>query len=102
VAAKGAEVLLEAWPERRAEATLVVVGDGPFAGRFRALPGTRMLGPLPREQLPVAYAATRFTVVPSVPTARFREPWGLVCNEAMPQAFDRALGAAGALSEPAR
>ena len=45
----------------------------------------RLLGPLPRERLPVAYAAAAFAVLPSIPTPRFREPWGLVCNEAMHQ-----------------
>jgi glycosyltransferase involved in cell wall biosynthesis len=33
----------------------------------------------------VAYAAAELAVLPSIPTARFREPWGLVCNEAMSQ-----------------
>jgi glycosyltransferase involved in cell wall biosynthesis len=33
----------------------------------------------------VAYAAAAFTVVPSIPTPRFKEPWGLVCNEAFEQ-----------------
>jgi glycosyltransferase involved in cell wall biosynthesis len=33
----------------------------------------------------VAYAASEFGVLPSIPTPRFREPWGLVCNEAMHQ-----------------
>jgi glycosyltransferase involved in cell wall biosynthesis len=42
-------------------------------------------GALPRAELPVAYAAALATVVPSIPTPRFREPWGLVCNEAMHQ-----------------
>jgi glycosyltransferase involved in cell wall biosynthesis len=82
---KGIGVLLDAWREVRAEATLVVVGDGPLADGVRATSGARLLGPLPRAELPVAYALTEFTVVPSIPTARFREPWALVCNEAMHQ-----------------
>ncbi len=45
----------------------------------------RALGPVPREELPVAYAAAALLVVPSIPTPRFLEPWGLVCNEAMHQ-----------------
>jgi glycosyltransferase involved in cell wall biosynthesis len=45
----------------------------------------RFLGPLPRPSLPVAYAASEFALLPSIPTPRFREPWGLVCNEAMHQ-----------------
>jgi glycosyltransferase involved in cell wall biosynthesis len=78
---KGIEVLLEAW--RGVEnSTLVLIGDGPLAGKVA---GARLLGPLPRSELPVAYAACALTVLPAIPTARFREPWGLVCNEAMHQ-----------------
>jgi glycosyltransferase involved in cell wall biosynthesis len=66
--------------------TLAVIGDGPLAEHVRATPNTRLLGPLPRERLPVAYAAADMLVLPSIPTPRFREPWGLVCNEALHQA----------------
>ncbi|MBS1868128.1 MAG: glycosyltransferase family 4 protein [Actinobacteria bacterium] len=69
-----------------ASPTLAVVGDGPLAGAVAATPRTRLLGPLPRERLPVAYAAADALVLPSIPTPRFREPWGLVCNEALHQA----------------
>jgi len=83
---KGVAVLLEAWRRVRPGATLVIVGDGPLADAARATPATRLLGPLPRADLPVAYALAELTVVPSIPTPRFREPWALVCNEAMHQA----------------
>jgi glycosyltransferase involved in cell wall biosynthesis len=83
---KGVEVLAQAWPAVSAEATLVVVGDGPLAERISGLPRTRMLGPLPRAALPAAYAASSFALLPSIPTPRFKEPWGLVCNEAFEQA----------------
>jgi glycosyltransferase involved in cell wall biosynthesis len=82
---KGTAVLLDAWRRARTPATLVVIGDGPLAGSVRATPGARLLGPLPRAELPVAYALADATVVPSIPTPRFREPWALVCNEAMHQ-----------------
>jgi glycosyltransferase involved in cell wall biosynthesis len=85
VAEKGVEVLLEAWPTISSDLTLVVVGDGPLAHAVGAGPRTRLLGPLPRTELPVAYAAAEFALLPSVPTRRFLEPWGLVCNEAMHQ-----------------
>jgi glycosyltransferase involved in cell wall biosynthesis len=95
---KGALVLREAWPQVRADATLVVIGAGPCAGALGAARGVRVLGPLPRAELPVAYSAGLATVVPSVPTPRFREPWGLVCNEAMhqgrPVIASTAVGAA--------
>lgn len=86
VAEKGFEVLLEAWRLVRSPATLVVVGDGPLAPAVTGVPGVRLLGPLVRPELPVAYAAAELALLPSIPTARFREPWGLVCNEAMHQA----------------
>ena len=85
VAEKGAEVLRDAVKQLGPGATLVLVGDGPLAAPLGATPGVRLLGPLPRERLPVAYAAADFAVLPSIPTPRFREPWGLVCNEAMHQ-----------------
>jgi glycosyltransferase involved in cell wall biosynthesis len=84
---KGIEVLARAW-ERvagRGTATLVLAGDGPLAAEISAVPGTRLLGAVARDQLPVAYAAAAFTVVPSIPTPRFKEPWGLVVNEAFEQ-----------------
>ncbi|MBV8955247.1 MAG: glycosyltransferase family 4 protein [Solirubrobacterales bacterium] len=84
---KGVALLLEAWRGLGAEASLVLVGDGPLGDAARAAApfGVRWLGPLPREQLAVAYASAAFALLPSIPTARFREPWGLVCNEAMLQ-----------------
>ena len=100
--AKGIAVLLAAWAQIRSEATLVVIGDGPLAGDVRAAPRTRHLGPLPRAELPAAYAAAELAVLPSVRTPRFVEPWGLVCNEAMHQgrpvvATDAVGAAAGGL-----
>jgi glycosyltransferase involved in cell wall biosynthesis len=84
---KGVDVLLDALTTiSDPEATLVLIGDGPLAPRARSTRHARLLGPLPREQLPVAYASAQMTVLPSVPTPRFLEPWGLVCNEAMHQA----------------
>ncbi|HEY2771944.1 MAG TPA: glycosyltransferase family 4 protein [Solirubrobacteraceae bacterium] len=86
VAEKGISVLLEAWRTTGAECgTLVLVGDGPLLGQAQAGPRTCALGSLPRAELPVAYASCECVVVPSIPTPRFREPWGLVVNEAMHQ-----------------
>jgi glycosyltransferase involved in cell wall biosynthesis len=83
---KGVEVIAEAWPQVHRDATLVVIGDGPLRARLEALPRVCVLGPLPRPQLPAAYAAATCALLPSIPTPRFREPWGLVCNEAFEQA----------------
>jgi glycosyltransferase involved in cell wall biosynthesis len=81
---KGLDVLLDAW--RRADlpetAELVVAGDGPLKPGG---PGVAALGQVPREELPKLYAGADALVLPSVPTATFREPWGLVVNEAMQQ-----------------
>jgi glycosyltransferase involved in cell wall biosynthesis len=73
-------------PRHASPPTLVAIGDGPLAEQVQATPNARLLGPLPRERLPVAYAAADALVLPSIPTPRFREPWGLVCNEALHQA----------------
>ena len=90
-------MLLRAW--RRLDipgATLVLAGEGPLRGADE--PGVRFLGQVPRERLPVAYAAADAVVVPSLATRRFLEPWGLVCNEAMhagtPVIASSAVGAA--------
>jgi glycosyltransferase involved in cell wall biosynthesis len=91
---KGVDVLARAWPNAAPEATLVVVGDGPLSSLMAALPRTRMLGPLPRDELPVAYRAAAMALLPSVPTSRFTEPWGLVCNEAMHQGRPMVASAA--------
>ncbi len=83
---KGVQVLLEAWRSAAPDATLVLIGDGPLFSAAAATPGARALGPIERARLPAAYASSAFAVVPSIPTPRFREPWGLVVNEAMHQA----------------
>ncbi len=83
---KGVDVIAKAWPSVRGDATLLVVGDGPLAPRIAGLSRTRAVGALPRAELPVAYAASALGLLPSIPTPRFKEPWGLVCNEAFEQA----------------
>jgi glycosyltransferase involved in cell wall biosynthesis len=95
---KGVEVLARAWPAVRSPATLVAIGDGPLSEQLESLPRTRVIGVLARDRLPAAYAAATFALLPSIPTPRFREPWGLICNEAMdegrPVIATTAVGAA--------
>ena len=85
---KGVDVLLEAWRRARlptAEAALVLVGgdgDRQASGVPRAA-GVLELAARAPAQLRDLYAAADVLVVPSVATATFREPWGLVVNEAM-------------------
>jgi glycosyltransferase involved in cell wall biosynthesis len=83
---KGVDVLLEAWrlANLGAGAVLGMAGEGPLRDRVEA-PGVRPLGYVPRPELPALYAAADVLVLPSVRTATFVEPWGLVVNEAMHQ-----------------
>ena len=85
---KGVDVLLEAW--RRAElgpgARLALAGTGALADAVNAAGrDIRGLGYVPASRLPALYAAADVLVLPSVHTATFLEPWGLVVNEAMLQ-----------------
>jgi glycosyltransferase involved in cell wall biosynthesis len=90
---KGLSVLIEAWRAAEldpADAALVLVGAGPGlssiapAGARRrgdaAIVGLDAASPLELRNM---YAAADVIVVPSVATRTFREPWGLVVNEAM-------------------
>jgi glycosyltransferase involved in cell wall biosynthesis len=81
---KGVGVLVDAW--RRAGlgagATLAFAGRG---GLHPVGRGIRLMGPVDRADLPALYAAADALVLPSIPTATFLEPWGLVVNEAMHQ-----------------
>ncbi len=81
---KGVEVLLDAWRQsglRAPAATLALAGvqrhTSPETDGYVAL------GTLTAEQLRGLYRACDVLVVPSVATRTFREPWGLVVNEAM-------------------
>jgi glycosyltransferase involved in cell wall biosynthesis len=105
--AKGLDVLLEAWRHAglpASGAALVVVGDRYAPGRHSATTAgsVHVLGALSAERLRRVYAASDVLVVPSIPTATFLEPWGLVVNEAMNQgvtviASDAVGAAAGGL-----
>jgi glycosyltransferase involved in cell wall biosynthesis len=94
VVEKGVDVLASAWTRVGSDAQLVVLGDGPLRERLEALPGVSVLGALPRDELPAAYRAAALSVLPSVPTPRFREPWGLVVNESLHQATPVVASAA--------
>jgi len=120
---KGLQVLLPAWRASGLAvpaAALVLVGvrstppwvstggavalSGVHEAPDRAQdgPSVRYVGTLAAEQLRNFYGAADVLVVPSVRTRTFREPWGLVSNEAMNQrvpviASDEVGAAAGGL-----
>jgi glycosyltransferase involved in cell wall biosynthesis len=88
---KGLPVLLAAWSRAGLppDAGLVLAGVGDeLAPRLRSGThdnddGVLCMRPLAREELRSVYASCDVLVLPSVRTRNFREPWGLVVNEAM-------------------
>jgi glycosyltransferase involved in cell wall biosynthesis len=123
---KGLGVLIEAWrdPSLAApSAALVLVGVGsappwvPAGGAVRRssgavdpsadMPDPIWMGPVAPHRLRALYGAADVLLVPSIPTRTFREPWGLVVNEAMNQklpviASDAVGAAAGGLVRDGR
>jgi glycosyltransferase involved in cell wall biosynthesis len=98
-------VLLEAWRRAGVDGELVVVGPGAATGiDARNVTFTGALAP---HQVRNFMARASVLVMPSVPTRAFREPWGLVANEAMHMnlpviATDAVGAAAGGLVRHAR
>jgi glycosyltransferase involved in cell wall biosynthesis len=102
VAEKGLNVLLQAWRAAKLpapDAELMLAGtENIYMEGLSVL----ALGQLNAEELRRVYAACDVLVVPSLRTRTFREPWGLVVNEAMNQglaviASDAVGAAAGGL-----
>ncbi|HYF66015.1 MAG TPA: glycosyltransferase family 4 protein [Herpetosiphonaceae bacterium] len=117
VAEKGYDYLLRAWAAAgesvgRARATLLIVGEGDDRGRLEALAAAlgvaatvRFAGYVPAGETRPFYALADLFVLPSVTTASFKEPWGLVVNEAFNQgapviASDAVGAAAGGMVRP--
>jgi glycosyltransferase involved in cell wall biosynthesis len=92
-AAKGPQLLVEAWPAVVAagiDARCTLVGEGPLrdalAARIAELGLTdqiRLAGSVPNADLPSVYRGADVTVIPSILTDDFAEPWSLAVNEAM-------------------
>jgi glycosyltransferase involved in cell wall biosynthesis len=111
---KGVRVLIEAWSTSglvAPYAALVLVGVGsspPWVPAGGAVVSNLVcLEAVAPERLRDLYAAADALVVPSIRTRTFREPWGLVVNEAMnrhlPVIASDAVGAvAGGLVQDAR
>jgi glycosyltransferase involved in cell wall biosynthesis len=109
---KGIAVLIDAWRAADlapSDAALVLVGGragltsiaraGARGLRDAGIVGLDAVGP---AELRSMYAAADVLVLPSLPTRTFREPWGLVVNEAMNRrlaviASDAVGAAAGGL-----
>ena len=103
---KGIRVLLRAWRQAGLgpDAQLLLAGEGRIGPEE---PDVHWLGPVDREVLPRLYAGADALVLPSLRTATFREPWGLVVNEAMRQgtpviASDQVGAVAGGLVRDGR
>jgi glycosyltransferase involved in cell wall biosynthesis len=99
---KGLRVLVEAWSMsglRAPTAALVLVGAGSTPPWVPAGGAVVALDSVSPTELRNFYAAADVLVLPSIPTRTFREPWGLVVNEAMnrglPVIASDAVGAAG-------
>jgi glycosyltransferase involved in cell wall biosynthesis len=107
---KGVAVLLRAWRSSglsAPSAALVLVGGGPIRARAAATGAALLEGPQDPASLRNFYAGSDVVVIPSIPTRDFREPWGLVANEAFNQgvpviATDAVGAAAGGLIEHER
>jgi glycosyltransferase involved in cell wall biosynthesis len=85
---KGAMLLLEAWRSSglgASAAALVLVGAGHGLARIPAGGAVAVLDAQPPEQVRNFLAGADVCVIPSLRTRSFREPWGLVANEAMNQ-----------------
>jgi glycosyltransferase involved in cell wall biosynthesis len=85
---KGPQVLIQAWTFSglsALSAALVLVGGGPIRARTAATGAVLSEGRRSPAEVRNFYAGSDVVVVPSVPTRDFREPWGLVVNEAFNQ-----------------
>jgi glycosyltransferase involved in cell wall biosynthesis len=100
---KGVAQLLDGWRAAGldpARAAIILAGEG--HGAAAGVPGVEVVGPLIPENLRNFYAGADVVAIPSIPSPRFVEPWGLVANEAMNQhcaviATDAVGAAAGGL-----
>ena len=107
---KGIAVLIRAWRAsglHAPAAALVLVGEGRFRAPPLATGAVLRVGAMAPAQVRNFYAGSDVVVLPSIPTRDFREPWGLVANEAFHQgvpviATDAVGAAAGGLIENER
>jgi glycosyltransferase involved in cell wall biosynthesis len=108
--AKGLYYLLEAFASiNNRNAILLFAGDGAYRKRLESMArekgvmeNVRFAGHVQPDQTPTYYAFASVYVLPSITTDTFKEPWGLVVNEALNQglpviATDAVGAAAGGM-----
>ena len=104
---KGHAYLVSAFQQllRRTTASLLLIGDGPLRDSIQRQcdaadisARVHFIEHVPNTELARYYALASAMVLPSISTPTFREPWGLVVNEAMnsglPVIATDAVGAA--------
>lgn len=103
---KGLRYLLEAFKNvpRELCASLLLIGGGEEKELLKAfisehaLQHVHIIDHVPNEELAEYYAIADIFILPSITTATFKEPWGIVINEAMnqgcPVIATNAVGAA--------
>jgi glycosyltransferase involved in cell wall biosynthesis len=89
---KGVSYLIEAVAKLKNERIcLMLIGEGPLRGALEkqcvesGLGCFVFIGKVPNSELYKYYALANVFVLPSITTREFKEPWGLVVNEAMNQ-----------------
>jgi glycosyltransferase involved in cell wall biosynthesis len=101
---KGIEDLVRAISLTREPLELALIGSGPEEQNLRRLASelgaegrVSFVGYVDQRRLPALFRFCNALVLPSVTTARFKEPWGLAANEAMaaglPVVATEAVGA---------
>jgi glycosyltransferase involved in cell wall biosynthesis len=92
----------------RADVRALIVGDGPEAGRLRALASELGLAgvvefraAVPYEQMPALYAQASCLVLASLPVRYWEEQFGMVLAEAMAGHLPIVASASGAIPEVA-
>lgn len=99
---KGIDELVTAFADINRDARLRVIGVGSAEEQLWAAASRdsriEVVGHVPNDKIPRELERARCLVLPSITTRRFREPWGLVVNEAMasgvPVVTSNAVGAA--------
>ena len=107
---KGVDILLDAIARYERKPAVLIIGRGPEKKKLETLckkntiDCIRFLDYVPNTELYKYYRLADVVVMPSITTLSFKEPWGLIANEAMNQeavviASDAVGAACGGLIE---